>query len=436
MRLAAPARFCALLSFCILFTLGGITAFGQWTKIQLGGSDFNPGTALFVDGSTIYVGSTGMVFRSTDGGTSFDKLNNGIGDALSGCTDIVKIGNRVYAAFGGNGGRGVYYSEDQGDTWIADTAGWQAIANVPVKPYARRLHAFNDTHLFAILETNYTLYKKPEDAEWSAFPIPGDYRTPSDIFFDGDTIFVCQVSTTVPKSAYTTNLGMTWEYRVGTGKEPLNRIWKNHSGKELYASIADFAKWGQEWLIRSTDNGMSWDTITPRNTTAVTSVYADGDIVLASFGGSFTAADSTNKIILSTDRGDTWTDISADYRSTLAFGFHSPVSLALYGNTVFAGIGLSTGVIKRTIDIEPTSVQGPSPSVREHHIFPNPANDILYVKELVAGNQYEVVDVHGTSVVRGFVTGDAVDLTELPAGAYVLVLRSDGDVRHVRFLKN
>ena len=153
MRLAAPARFCALLSFCILFTLGGITAFGQWTKIQLGGSDFNPGTALFVDGSTIYVGSTGMVFRSTDGGTSFDKLNNGIGDALSGCTDIVKIGNRVYAAFGGNGGRGVYYSEDQGDTWIADTAGWQAIANVPVKPYARRLHAFNDTHLFAILET-------------------------------------------------------------------------------------------------------------------------------------------------------------------------------------------------------------------------------------------------------------------------------------------
>jgi hypothetical protein len=103
---------------------------------------------------------------------------------------------------------------------------------------------------------------------------------------------------------------------------------------------------------------------------------------------------------------------------------------------VFAGIGLSTGVIKRTIDIEPTSVQGPSPSVREHHVFPNPANDILYVEELVVGNQYEIVDVHGTSVVRGFVTGDAVDLTGLPAGAYVLILRSDGDVRHVRFLKN
>ena len=407
----------------------------QWTKVQLGGSDFNPGKIVFVDGQTIYVGSTGMVFRSTDAGTSFSKFNAGIGDALSGCTGMVKIGDRLYASFGGNGGRGVYYSVDQGQTWVADTAGWKDIAGVPVKAFARRLHKFKDSYLLAILESNYTLYKRPEDAAWKVFPVPGDYRTPADIFFDGDTVFVCQVSTTVPMTAFTSDFGATWNYRKGTGKSPLSKIWRNASGKELYASNADFAKWGQEWLLRSTDNGFTWDTVTPRNTTAVTAVYAEGDVVLASFGGSFSAADSTNKIILSTDRGSTWSDISANYRSTVAFGFHSVNSLVLFGNTVIAGIDLSTGIIKRTVDIKTTSVPDYSLGDKESSVYPNPTCGILRLSEPFIGERYHIVDIHGRIVAQGVINDDAIDMSAIPPGLYIVRVEGPSRVAHARVVR-
>ncbi|MBU3742427.1 MAG: T9SS type A sorting domain-containing protein [Candidatus Kapabacteria bacterium] len=418
----------------VLFVLAS-TANAQWTRIQLGGSDFNPGTYVYVDDQTIYVGSMGMIFRSIDGGTTFVKTNNGITDGLSSCTGMVKIGDRLYASFGGNGSRGVYYSVDQGASWVADSAGWTGVAGVPVLPFARRLHQWNDKYLFAILETNFTMFKRPEDQAWKVFPVPSDYRTPADMFFDGDTVFVCQTSTTVPMTAYTTDLGETWNYRQGTGKSPLANIWMNRTGGELYASNADFAMWGKEWLLRSTNNGMSWDTVLPRNTTSVKNVYADGDIVLVSFGGSFNAADSVNKIMLSIDRGNTWTDISANYRSVVAFGFHSVASLALYGNTVFAGIDLSTGVITRTIDIKPTSVTYDTEAEQGITVFPNPAHDRVHVVGSPSDAAYHIIDLHGQRVAEGSMPDNIIDMSAMRPGLYTLVIQAATSTQYRRIVR-
>ncbi len=102
-----------------------VAAQAQWTKVSIG--SFNniiwPGKIVLVDGSVIYAGSDGLVCRSRDGGATFTKCNDGIYDALSGATGMLKVGNRLYVSFGGNGGRGIYYSTNEGDTWIPDTAG-------------------------------------------------------------------------------------------------------------------------------------------------------------------------------------------------------------------------------------------------------------------------------------------------------------------------
>lgn len=419
-------------SILLCLFLVTVAAQAQWTKVSIG--SFNniiwPGKIVLVDGSVIYAGSDGLVCRSRDGGATFTKCNDGIYDALSGATGMLKVGNRLYVSFGGNGGRGIYYSTNEGDTWIPDTAGY------PNKMFAKQIYKFQDKYIFGVLESNFTVYKSIDDASWKVLNVPSDYRTPSGLYFDGDTIFVSQTSTTVPKAAYTTDFGATWNYRIGKGLSPLAKIFKNESGKELYSSNSNFATFGEDWLIRSTDNGFTWDTVTKKNKTSLKSVYASGDVVIAAFGSNFSLrADTVNKIILSTDRGNSWTDLSGDFNSKLGFYFHSINSLAVYDNKfLFGGVDLSTGLLKREISLSTSPVSNDESAVAEH-VYPNPTADVFRVDAKYHNAPYELYNATGQIMSTGQISNTAVDVSVYNSGVYMLRIYTGATVHTLRIVK-
>lgn len=69
-------------------------------------------------------------------------------------------------------------------------------------------------------------------------------------------------------------------------------------------------------------------------------------------------------------------------------------------------------------------------------LFPNPANDIVSVKDLKEATSYEVIDVFGKVVLKGILEiGGAVNVSELSKGAYIFKLKAQKGVETVKFIK-
>lgn len=423
----------------ILVVLLSVASHAQWSRIPIDRMyDYQPGKTILVDGTTIHVGSMGGIYRSNDGASTFVRCTTGIVDRASGCTGLVKIGQHLYASHGGNGGLGVYYSLDQGDTWVIDTLGWPNMNGIPTQMFAKKIRTWNDTYVFALLESNYTIYKKPSDAQWTVLPVPSDFRTPEDIFFHGDTIFLTRLGFGNPVTTWSTDLGVTWTTVTGTGATPAGTVWKNRSGPDIYSVMTNYVNGKPiHWLVRSTTNGAHWDTVRQCLNTQPACVYANGDVLIVSHVGSFTAADSVGRVILSTDRGATWTDISGNFQHLMGFSFHSLGALDIYnGNTLIAGVDLGTGILMRHLDIGTTSVNGALQASSAISGTALAVQDIIRLPVDISGRQYTLVDVRGRMHASGVINGDAVDISSLPSGAYVLTIGIDGADGRVPVLKH
>jgi hypothetical protein len=405
------------------------TASAQWTRVAFDTPDQNPATCFFIDGNTIYLGSLGAVYRSKDAAATFKRCDNGIVDKISGCTGIVKVGSYIYASFGGNGGRGIYYSNDNGDTWQIDTVGWPIMNNIPVQMFAKKLRAFKNEYVFAVLESNFTIYKRPEDSAWTVLQSPGDFRTPEDIYFDGDTIFLSRQGFGNPVKTWSADMGATWKQVVGTGATPIGTIWRNRAGGELYSAMTVYvgAK-SINWLVRSTNNGTDWDTIRRCANTAPVSVDANGDLVVVAHEGNFTPADSVGRIVMSTDRGSTWSDISGNFQHLIQYSFASLEALDVYGNTLMAG---GPCLITRPIEVGPTSVDESETATRTSQGEMFATRSGVYVPEEFVGRSFWMSDIQGQLVKSGTVAGTLIDLASVPNGFYALIVHTPQGLRRL-----
>ncbi|MFM8177858.1 MAG: hypothetical protein ACKOAG_01590 [Candidatus Kapaibacterium sp.] len=194
------------------------------------------------------------------------------------------------------------------------------------------------------------------------------------------------------------------------------------------------------WLTRSSDNGVRWDTIRRCPSSAPVCVYADGDLVIVTHGGSFVTADSLGRIIMSTDRGTTWSDISGNFQHLMGFTFHNLASLAMYDRTtLIAGVDAGTGVLLRKLDINTTSVsEGSDPDAdpdADLAAYIDAATGLLRLSLPMDGSRYSVMNARGQTVASGILTGNAIDLGDAPPGLYVVTVHTDAEIRRVKVLK-
>jgi len=120
----------------------------------------------------------------------------------------------------------------------------------------------------------------------------------------------------------------------------------------------------------------------------------------------------------------------------------STSSITLQGNTIPKGdttISVATtdknGCIARdTITITILQGVGIAPVESYWSVYPNPTTDLLYLKDLAQG-EVTIHTMNGIQVLSTQVQADAVDVSSLPSGMYLIHVIHNGKVYRTRFVK-
>lgn len=406
----------ALLVWC------GVTQ-AQWSKVDIVTTPGFNVSNLYLDGNTVWAGGTGKIYRSTDGGNSWTEVSTGLQSAISNNSGITRLGNRVYASFAGNGNWFTYYTTDEGQNWMLDTAGWQGPAPI-------QLHTYKD-YVLARLESNFILYKKNTDAKWNVLPLPSTHRTPGAMYTVGDSLVLG-----IGYTASTVDMGVNWTVRsfpvTGYPMGFFNGLHQNQTkSNEVYSNWQILAN-SKNFLTVSRDNQYTWDSVElPVPAPArVTAAWVKGNDVFVAYEGSFTAGDTLAKVFYSADAGNTWSNITYNLYSLVQFKFHSANSfVVLNGNLLIGGLS-STGLFKYNLGTTGLPALLNSNSLR---FYPNPATSSLNFTQAIT--HLTISDFTGKIVLQTMVKNRQVDISELPKGLYLITGYAGDEVYQSKLLK-
>ncbi|HOZ88297.1 MAG TPA: hypothetical protein PL029_11085, partial [Bacteroidia bacterium] len=210
-NLIPPAQFADQIR-CIVSTgsdlfIGGTGLNGNLRKSTDNGNTFtqlNTGVSgaistMFVQGSTLFVGTSNGLYRSADGGATFVSADNGIpnGNIVS----FSAIGSRLFA---GTGGDGLFYSVDNGDNWI-EVTDTDLFSNYIPEIVAQ------GTNLFAVAGTfAQKLFLSADNGitwEEVSQDLPLNNNNITEVFVNGSALYACINGMGIYK---TTNNGDNW----------------------------------------------------------------------------------------------------------------------------------------------------------------------------------------------------------------------------------
>ena len=262
-----------------------------------GGVHVDHHAAEYSSNGTLWVGSDGGIWTSTNDGTSFTDRNTGL--VTYQFYDIcVNNGPTPYYLMGG--------TQDQGtDKWSGTTTWAEGLGADGMVCNVSRT---NGTTVYA--EIQFGGHRRNTNSGSGGWTVimtgitgTGDWVTPTDLDpNDGARLFT-ETNAGIFRS---TNSGSNWS-NVGPG---LGARW-------ISISPVD----GTVWIVNtapqySTDNGATWTTTSPYgfSTSSATKILAhptDPNTVLVTFGSYSALA----KVALTTDRGVTWADVTGDFPS-------------------------------------------------------------------------------------------------------------------------
>jgi photosystem II stability/assembly factor-like uncharacterized protein len=414
-----------LLGLCALV----MTANAQWEKVNDPKlvSGFGIST-MYYDNAILWAGGTGQIFKSADGGNTWTDVSTGLQSGISGCTGIVKLGNRHYASFSGNGDHNVYYSENLGNTWNIDTAGW---SNDGGALYATiRLITYKD-YVLAQLESNYIVYKKNTDPKWTILSVPNAFRTPGFMYSVGDTLILG-----AGNIAMTTDMGLNWTirnttYPPGTPLGFHNKVYQDRANPAVLFSNYQVLATSKTVLFVTHDNQMTWDSIHMDldNQVAVSSMWIDGQNIYAAYVGSFQANDTTKKAFRSSNGGQTWSNITGNLYSLSQFKFHSLTSMQLVNGTLFAGGFSSAGIVKYATGSSGLNQLSASEQLT---FYPNPASQFIYIDTDI--ETLVITDLNGKAVLESSNAGE-IDIRPLAPGLYFIKAQKNDQVFVSKLMK-
>lgn len=282
----------SVVAFCLLYTTA--SCFAQWQRTngpEGGGISF-----LGKNDSTIFAGTLmGGIYSSKDLGSSWSCGRTGLGNAQ--VNSILINGSNIFVGTEG----GIYLSTDNGSNWSARNTG---LTNYSIHSFAAK----GDT-IFAGTWTGIHISTN-SGASWRLlnginYPVGGIVISGSDIFagtINGGGVF------------FSTDWGETWTQR-NTGLTNLFVYKLAKKGDNIYAAT-------EKGLFLSTNNGISWNAISPGYSVVVLTL--DGDNIFTVIRG--------EGIRLSTDNGQNWTSLNNGLGPWVS-------SILVCENNIFAGNG-------------------------------------------------------------------------------------------------
>ncbi|ASK30110.1 hypothetical protein CEY12_08275 [Chryseobacterium sp. T16E-39] len=69
-------------------------------------------------------------------------------------------------------------------------------------------------------------------------------------------------------------------------------------------------------------------------------------------------------------------------------------------------------------------------------IYPNPATDFIYIKNVKAPGHYKVLDTAGRIVIQNLLNNEKIDVSSLTKGNYILQITSKDKTQAIKFIKN
>ena len=277
----------------------------SWTPANTGLPDFS-GDGLYAavyaqKGDTLYAGSGGL-YASTDGGDTWHHVP--MFQKRVSVSGVVIIGARIYI---GTLGAGVWYSDDDGESWIPMNEGLD-------NRLIRELSKIR-TALVAGTE-NGAFRKKANEDVWT--PINAG--------------FVKRL----------TDMEQINRDRIAAGLKPLRRDFLSGLRVDAFTTLENRLYMGihtgrdDDGLFRSDDEGASWTRITVKE--MVHTVEA-----LTAFGTTLYASTFGGGVFRSEDKGDSWTMVNNGLTDLTVSAL-----LAVSEDTVF--VGTLDGGIFRTTD--------------------------------------------------------------------------------------
>ena len=425
------------LTICLLLTVTKSNA--QWQETSLR-TDVNSSywiTKLYYDNDIFWAGSRSRVYKSEDKGKSWSEVTSGgINVTQTDVKDIIKLGDYVYVAFGGNGNKQIYRTNNAGQTWSLDTAGHTPFQHVT------NFYTHQD-YVVAKLETNFVLYKKNADAQWTTLSVPESrFNTPATIFSKGDTLILTS-GQPAPAMALTTDMGQNWTVRATDWGPvlPANGDWTfgvwhgKHNKQQMFGTHRGFTTTTPlkyiYHFINTYDGMETFDTVS-FNSSGLVTMWLHNDDVYAGFQRS--NSELANRIMHSADKGQSWTDITGNMLDFVQFN-HLPVSSVEVIDGVVFVAGNQDGVLSHgnavSIDKRDSEALGIT-------VYPNPAQRVIAIAGATPGTRMEIRNSLGQVQFHSTLqqANAYIDVSALGSGLYIINFTTkDGKTANTKFVK-
>jgi hypothetical protein len=288
----------------------GNIANGQWQ--QTSGPGCGPINCFAGGGSTTFVGTNEGIYLSTNNGSSWTEVNNGL--TSNSIISLAISGNTIFSgsAYDFNSGTsgGIQVSYNNGNSWTAANNG--IVANSEI-----RALAIKDSTVFASTSNGLFISTNLGNS-WSFINVDTSYHDnyfPA-ILIKGNDIFLSR-NNGIYKS---TNNGNTWAL--------LNTGFTNTIVTSLVIKDTNiFAGTYGEGIFMSSNNGSSWTSMN----NGLQSSYGYHIQTLTVSGNSIFAG-THGGVYRSIDNANTWTLVNANLT-------YDNIALFAIGNNIFAGSG-------------------------------------------------------------------------------------------------
>jgi hypothetical protein len=307
-----------LILFTITLAVFVHFANAQWQFTGLVGINVNSiaviGNNIFA-GSNIYGDGNG-VYLSSDNGNNWTMVNNGMTDTT--IYALATSGNNIFA-----GSRaGVYLSTNNGQLWTPVNNGFL----VPPH-YVSALTTDSVSNIFAGTGFGEIYLSTNNGGNWTNVNNGVSMAGIESFVITGNDVFAA----TQNGIFYSSNYGNNW-IAVNNGLTTNDAIWAiTLCGNNLFAGTNNN-------IYISSNNGSNWTPVNtglPIDYFSVSSFAIDGSNIFAGVWG--------YGIFLSTNNGSSWTEVNNGLTN------YGIVSLAISGDTLFAGTDSTGGVWKRSI---------------------------------------------------------------------------------------